>query len=395
MSKDKKGACSPVEIDSDMAVSIESGITSEEVQEVFSNEKTNGNQSVLGSFAVGIIYVSSVIGAGFASGREIWQFFGVFKDKSMWAMLIAAGLFVVFGMMVCYIGVALNTTSIGKVVLPFESDTATEGLSYLICALIYVVIITMSAAGGSLVNELLGIPKIAGSLLIVILVLITVLGDFSSVSRVFTTIMPFMFAIVIISSFLILLSLPQKEQIDTTEGISPLAPVWWFSAIIYFAYNTLGTIPIMAQTVSRAKNKRCAVVGGFLGGVGLGIMAMLLLLAVSKDMSLSINSDLPMLTYAMKMSKPFGYIYGIVLFISIYCAATSTYYGFTTKIPAFKYRKHLIILAALIGFGFSQLGFKEIIAYLFPIEGAIGILIVIFLTLNFLKVFTSRLKSLK
>ena len=35
----------------------------------------------LTSLNVAVMYIGAIMGAGFASGRETWQFFGVFGDK--------------------------------------------------------------------------------------------------------------------------------------------------------------------------------------------------------------------------------------------------------------------------------------------------------------------------
>ncbi len=43
------------------------------------------------------IYVGTVIGAGFASGREIIDFFGVYGIKGIWGIVIAGLLFSLVG----------------------------------------------------------------------------------------------------------------------------------------------------------------------------------------------------------------------------------------------------------------------------------------------------------
>ena len=54
-------------------------------------------------FNVAALYVGTLMGAGFASGREGWQFFGVFGSKGYAGLAISGFLFVVVGMMVSYI----------------------------------------------------------------------------------------------------------------------------------------------------------------------------------------------------------------------------------------------------------------------------------------------------
>ena len=43
------------------------------------------------------IYVGTVIGAGFASGREITEFFGVYGIKGTWGIFLSCSLFAFVG----------------------------------------------------------------------------------------------------------------------------------------------------------------------------------------------------------------------------------------------------------------------------------------------------------
>ena len=53
----------------------------------------------LKSRQLGMIFTGSFLGAGFVSGQEILQFFGVFGKSGLIGMVLAIGLFSVF----CYI----------------------------------------------------------------------------------------------------------------------------------------------------------------------------------------------------------------------------------------------------------------------------------------------------
>ena len=49
-------------------------------------QKTN-----LNLLNVALMFVGAIMGAGFASGREIWQFFGVFGKQGRVGILLIAG----------------------------------------------------------------------------------------------------------------------------------------------------------------------------------------------------------------------------------------------------------------------------------------------------------------
>lgn len=333
---------------------------------------------------VALMYVGTIIGAGFASGREIWQFFGVFGIFGKIGVFIVGLLLVSFGMITCYLGRKLNTGDMGKIIVPGGNTTLTNLVGYFMAFIIYTVIITMSAAGGSFVYQQFGVAKAIGGLIIVVMVIATVLGDFQRVSGVFSFMMPLLFSIVVLGSILVInLPLQPYTLEHVTIEPSPMAPQWFFSALVYVAYNIIGTIPVMAETAVKAKDTKTALRGAALGGFMLMTMALVLIFALQREPEFSHSFDLPMLAYSTRISSAFNLIYGIVLFLAIYSAATSTFYGYSTKIKDTPRKKYILIITAMIGYFFGLVGFKKIVAYIFPIEGYIGFLIIILLIINF------------
>lgn len=61
---------------------------------------------------VAALYVGTIMGAGFASGREGWQFFGVFGMKGYAGLTIATVLFAVIGMIISYIAATKGTDDV-------------------------------------------------------------------------------------------------------------------------------------------------------------------------------------------------------------------------------------------------------------------------------------------
>lgn len=346
-----------------------------------------GENRKIGSFEIAMIYVGSIIGAGFASGREIWQYFGVFGKMGIVGLFIAGCLFVIFGIMLVCIGRKLNTNDMGHVILPFENKTAASALGYVLAVVIFVPLVTMSAAGGAFVSQQFGIHRAIGGFAIVVMVIITVLGDFERISKVFNLLMPVLVFVVAGGSLYIILFIAPDSSTDYIAKPSPLAPKWYLSSLVYLAYNFIGTIPMMSKAGMQGRGMRTVIKGAALGGIILFLMALSLNLALSKDPEFADSLDLPMLGMIGKVSYGFNVVYSVVLFFSIYSAATSTFYGVTTKIREGKHKNHIIIALALIGFFLGLAGFRQIVAIVFPIIGIIGFLIIFMIILNFFRVY--------
>jgi len=338
----------------------------------------------LNFIGVAAMYVGSIMGAGFASGRESWQFFGVFGNKAYLGVLISSLGFAMIAFMVNYISQSRNTTDIGRIVWFTDNRIITEAIGYSMAAFLFTTIISMSAAGGSFLNQEFGISKIIGGGIIAFLVAITVIGDFERISRLFKYIVPLLFAVVIIVSFIVIFS--GIGQSGATGGfkVSEMAPNWIVAALVFIAYNMLGMIPMGAAASLNARNGKHALAGSVIGGTALGIMTLVLVLALQKDMAYTNSLDLPMLGYSLRVSAIANVLYGLVLYASIYSAATSTFYGFTTKLPDRPWKKYVILAAITVGFIIGLTGFKNIVAYLYPVEGYYGWIIIILMTWSFI-----------
>jgi uncharacterized membrane protein YkvI len=210
------------------------------------------------------LYIGVIMGAGFASGRECWQFFGVFGKKGYLGAAAATLCFVLIACMLTYIARSKGTADLGRLISPFDSRVIDEVIGWILAIIYYSMIIAMTAAGGSLLNQQFGISKIAGGLIIAVLCIVTVLGDFERVSKVFRLMVPVLFVVGIVT---ILLTINADfTQSGATSGYTPgrMSPNWPVSALVFMAYNTIGMITMSgaAADVLADDRVRAAYLGG-------------------------------------------------------------------------------------------------------------------------------------
>lgn len=335
---------------------------------------------------IAFLYVGTLMGAGFASGREIWQFFGVFGEKSYPAILTVTVFFIIFGMMTVKISETMDTTDIGKIIMPFENKSLENFFGTVIAAILFLVYTVMAAAGGALFQEQFGFNKAIGGAILMILIIATTLGGFERISKNFKFLIPLLlFTVFLVCLNILFRDLP-SSGIPAAMVPSPLAPYWHSAAFVYISYNMLAGIPIMASSTRRAKSEKTALTGAAIGGLLLGLAAFVMNLAMLTDAGLSESSVLPVLVLSGKLSGTVRWIYAILLLFAVYSTATSNFYGFTTRIAEGPRKKYLIIAAAVAGFGLSLLGFAEIIAVILPLEGYFGVLFLSFMTVHYFQI---------
>ncbi len=331
------------------------------------------------------LYIGVIMGAGFASGRECWQFFGVFGQKGYFGAVFSTVCFVILACMLTYIARSKNTTDLGRLISPFENRYIDNVIGWTLGIIYYTMIIAMTAAGGSLLNQQFGISKVFGGLVIAVLCIITVLGDFERVSGVFRLLVPVLFVIGVAT---ILLTIHMDfGQSGAVSGYRPgrMSPNWPVSALVFMAYNTLGMITMAGSCAVNAKDTVNAYKGAVLGTLCLGGLTILLLRALLTDMAFSSSLDLPMLGFSARISPLLNMIYAVVLYGAVYSTGASTYYGFSTRIRDGRIKKYIIVAGAAAGFLLGLTGFKRLVEFLYPAQGYIGILFIFLIIINYFR----------
>lgn len=341
----------------------------------------------LNMFKIAFIYIGTMVGAGFASGREVWQFFGVFGKKGLFGLVFVGLLFMAAGVMTAIIARIKRTDDIGRIICPWESEKLTNFIGYLVAVTLFVIMMTMCAAMGSLFSQQFSGSKILGGLLLVLLVSITLTGGFERMEKIFHGLVPvLMMVIIIVCVFVITKELPLgKEQMKAIP--SPLAPNWMLAPILYISFNILAIVPIISAASVKAANFKHAVAGPAIGGAGLFVLAFIIYKALATDGGYAQAMDMPMLAFASKLGPVFSIVYTVIMFFAIYASASGNFYGFTTKLKNDGYKNIKITVFGLIAFVFGLMGFKNIVAYVFPVMGILGLAIFAMIVINFIKVF--------
>ena len=348
--------------------------------------KDNSKSVNLNVLNVALMFVGAIMGAGFASGRELWQFFGVFGIRGKIGVLLVGILFILLGTATAYIARKLGTNEMGRIIAPGNNQKITNAVSWFMAIILFTVLINMTAACGAMLNQLFGINPMIGGVLIDVLVVATVLGEFERISKVFKYIMPVLFVAVVAVSIIVILCCDKIEADMSLLNPSPIAGNWVLASCLYISYNILAMIPIVATSSVNAKSEKAAVLGSGLGGVLLGILAFVIVSAIQKDMLFAQEADMPMLAYSTRVAPAAGIVYSVLLFAAIYSSATSNFYGFTTKIKEGPYKSRMVIIAAAAAFLLGLVGFKNVVAYMFPIEGYLGFVIVAMIAVNFFSI---------
>lgn len=333
----------------------------------------------ISTFKVAATYIGTIVGAGFASGQEILQFFAVFGNRGLFGLLFVTFLFIIFGYIIMDLGMKLNSESHLKIIKFAGGKYLGTIIDYIITFFLFGALTAMLAGSGAMIKQQFNIPGIWGNLVMAVLTVITVLTGIEGVINSISIVVPFLLVSALGISIGSIFIVPPDIVSATVASVSTsgLIQNWLWAAILYTSYNTVISIAILGPLGSEARNRKSIRNGAILGGLGLGLCAIAIYFALSKNLNSVINFEVPMAFIAGRISYTVQVIYIIVLLAEIYTTAVGSLYGFAARITDMKSRnaRLYIIGATLLAFIASQFGFSNLVKYLYPVVGYGGVIL--------------------
>jgi uncharacterized membrane protein YkvI len=330
------------------------------------------------TFKVASAYIGTIVGAGFASGQEVLQFFGYFGLTGLLGLILATGFFVYFGYLIIKLGAELNADSHLPVIKYAGGKWIGTIIDYVITFFLFGALTVMAAGSGALFSEQLGLPGYLGSGLLIATTLGTVLFGLNGVISAISFIVPVLLVSVfaICGYVLISMGIPTGASQAAIRGGNPAVPFWPLSALVYVSYNLVVAVAVLAPMGKGTADLKRIRNGALWGGLGLGLGAVAILLAMLTNMPQAVNYELPMIFVAGQLSPYIKIGYAIILFLEIYTTAVGSLYGFAARFtkPKSKQLKILAAAASVAALAAAQFGFTNLVRTLFPLVGYAGIL---------------------
>ena len=307
------------------------------------------------------LILGTMIGAGYASGRELWQFFG---QESSLAIIIFTLLFIISTyiiMTVSYHNQSVHYLPVLKTILGNKMAVVYDIL--LLFSLFTTTVIMMAGGGASL--EIFHIPYWGGVAIIGTLLVLVFLKGHNGMITINTMIVPFLIILLVAVLLMVSKKTPDIFNISWDKQSN------WTSAFTFTALNVVSLAPVMGAVGRDIKTKGEIWIASIGSGVILGSISLLYnqsLIQITKDL---IFYEIPL--YALIKSFPYllTVIMSIVLWFAIFTTAATGILGLVTRVK--KYIKLpmwvLCLFLILIMIPLTAFGFSSLISIIYPIYG--------------------------
>ncbi len=328
-------------------------------------------------FKIAAVYVGLVIGAGFASGREVLEYFNIPSAGRFFGIPLSAALF----MIVAYIILAKSAEEgidtfdqyINKVGGRCAGFIKALMLIYMFCGFF-----VMLSGSGALTDRMSTFSSPVGAAAMAFICFIVLSFDLKGIVAVNVFLVPFMLCgILFVTVYSVLF--------NNTAVFMQSGNAMMLSAICYSAYNTVtaGAVLVPLSKGENIKNIRGASV---LGGFVIGLLILIVWWVQQMNLDIIWDSELPMLEIAALCGRLSKRIYTIVLFMAICTTAVSQGFGIMSYFSKFTKTAGKRVLFSgvlcLCALPFSLWGFSNLVANLYSVLGYVGIIWIIWIIID-------------
>ena len=329
------------------------------------------------TFQVAATYVGAVMGAGFASGQEIQQFFVRFGRWGLVGIVLSSILFSIIGWGTLDLQEKWKVSSYNEFfnhLFGFKFGRWADGV---VSILLFVGMVAMISGSGALFNEYFGFSRWLGISLTCFVIVLALWYRGEGVLWINSVLIPvkFIFCLGITAASIFLISAGDNEHVSSMMP-HPIIKNWILSAVLYVSLNATLAMVVFASLGCEIQ-KKGARLGALFGGVALGLFAFAIGASLLRFPDIWVL-EIPMVAIAGKLGEWPAFFYVVVLWLAMITAAVGNGFSLVSRVVDSGKLSYgpttlglLVILLPLAGVKFSQ-----IVQLVYPLFGYLGLVFI-------------------
>lgn len=316
------------------------------------------------------VIIGTMIGAGFASGQEIYLFFNRYGTMGILGLIISCTL---AGIIIYKVFQIVKNKKIHTYSEFLENISSNKKINkimqIMIQGFLLVSFYIMVAGFSEYFNQEFGILIYIPAVIMAILCYITFINDTKGIVYINTILIPLLCAFIF---YLGIKNLGFTNTYFENNIIINYQWGWLFSSILYASYNSILLIPILIELGNYMNEKNKIKKVSIWCAIILSVIGLILFFLLLKGINYAQNLELPMIQITKDFGNIHSIIYGIVILIAIFTTAISSGYGFLKSLPNKRYKVGTIIIC-LTSILVVPIGFSNLVNLLYPIFGVLGL----------------------
>lgn len=315
------------------------------------------------------LITGTTIGAGYASGREIWQFFG---SGSELAIILFTILFILSVNMILKISYEARTSDYLPLLRKIVGNKIAKIYDYLILIYLFCVTLVMVAGSGASFQGY-GFPFWWGTGIICLGLVLIFRKGINELLVINEILMP----LLIISLFVVLIVFMRDEQIS-------LVTDWrrqgnWMSAFPFTALNVLPLIAVLGAIGGKIKTKGEIYIASISSGLMLGILSFIYNKSLVHLSLQTMIDEIPLFAIINNYDDKIMLLMTIMLWLAIFTTAAATLLGMVTRIKNIFNLSigKIVSIILLCILPFTGIGFAQLVAVIYPLYGILNLYVLV------------------
>lgn len=329
--------------------------------------------------SITLVIIGALIGAGFASGQEIFSFFYIYGKNGIYGILIMSiliGIFIYKSLKIIYQKQVYNYNDFLNL---FIKNTKIRNVSlWIVNVLLLVSFYIMVAGFGAYFEQEIGINRIIGSIVLNLLCVIVFFSNIKGVLKASNLIVPFLIF------FIFFIGIKNIVQIRTIDFYQ-MKNNWILSMLIYNSYNFILLMPVLISLKKQiTKEKNIKKVSILVTIIILILSINIFFLLLNANIKEIENQEMPIVYIISNYFNKYKKIYAFIVLASIFTTAISVGIGFLQNISKNSNSyPQFVLFMCITSLLMSNIGFSKLLNFIYPVFGYIGILqIVIIFFIN-------------
>ncbi|STC70268.1 YkvI family membrane protein [Corynebacterium pilosum] len=345
------------------------------------------------SITIALAYVGLLVGAGFASGQEVIQYFVAYGTMGMIGTIFAAIMLVVAGAVLFQLGSYFLADDHSAVYNNVSHPNVSRFLDWSTLLTLFCIGFVMLAGAGSNLAQQFDLPVWVGSVIMTVLLIISGFLNVEKLTNVISMITPLLIIAVVGSLIYTIYSFGDvdiealNELSKENTAAAGVFGNWLLSALNYAGLATICGVSMILVIAGSHMNPRHAGTGGLIGGMVFSSLLVILVFVLFFNMEGVVGSDMPLLMVFDNFHPVVGTVVALIIYAMIYNTAVGMFYGIGRRMSAKNpgnFKKWYFGTLA-VGFLLSFVPFQSLVSWVYPVLGYLGIALVAILTISWIK----------
>jgi uncharacterized membrane protein YkvI len=341
------------------------------------------------SFKIACMIIGAIVGAGFASGQEILQFFTIFGQKGILGICCASILFFIISLATLELTYRYGYRNYEQFIEGVAGKKLGRVIENTVMLFLLFCFFIMIVGASALLEQLFGLPAILGTVMTLSICYLLFHYKLKGVVLVNQIVSPMLVIGICLIGFYFFSFNSIETFNNQTNGIIGNWSTAWIS---YVGYNSIKLIAVLVVMIPYINSKKVVFGGSLLGAGFVLIMAIVIFVLDKMFYPVILNVELPVLEIVKQDSMILAHIYSFIALTDMITSAATSGFCFLNKFSEGADRKfnNYAIVICLMAIPFSFIGFANSVKIVYPIFGYIGLLQVVLVIGRYILVYPFR-----